>query len=101
VTVFCGRHRMSLLSVTSDWGCVSFRSFVRGELRVIRLFSRSLCSEQGAFCQTSFCGNVPEIAGFVDTVKVVFMRLEAISPAASNFTQAKSGYLYADQQFRF
>jgi hypothetical protein len=51
---------------------VSFRSFEWGELRVIQLFSRSLCSEQGAFCQTSFCGNVPEIAGFVDTVKVSF-----------------------------
>ena len=43
-----------------------------GELRVLLVFSRSLCSEQGAFCQTSFCGNVPEIAGFVDTAKVNF-----------------------------
>jgi hypothetical protein len=80
---------------------VSFRSFGWGELRVIHLFSRSLCSEQGAFCQTSFCGNLPEIAGFVDTVKVSFLRFEATSPTASNFTQAKSGYIYADQQFRF
>ncbi len=30
---------------------------------------RSLCSEQGAFCQTSFCGVLPEIAGFVDTAR--------------------------------
>jgi hypothetical protein len=43
-----------------------------GELSVLFLFSRSLRSEQGAFCQTSFCGNVPEIAGFVDTVRIDF-----------------------------
>jgi hypothetical protein len=43
----------------------------------------------------------PKSQGLLIPRKLIFVRFKAISPATSTFTQAKSGYIYADQQFRF